>query len=312
MSTSIQEEIEIDKKDLQKSNPLIKHLVISGGGPAGIKILGILQQLEIDGFWNIATIETIYGTSIGAAIAVLLALKFDWTTLNEYMVNRPWHEAYHIHINQIFDAFSKRGIFDRNAMDIFFKPIFSAKDVPLDITLMEFYSMTRIEIHIFSLDINHFQKIDISYKTYPHLSVLSAVQMSCAIPLLISPVCIDGMCCLDGGILCNYALNECIENGASIDEILGIKNKYLLSNKDSNIVNETSTILDYIITFISKLIYNVKIEKITCIPHEVLNEIAYLSFYNIRDAIMSKEVRQQLLYDGIETAKIYLSSITSV
>jgi len=52
----------------------IKHLVIPGGGPVGLKALGALQYLEQNGFWNIADIETIYATSAGAIISVLLTL----------------------------------------------------------------------------------------------------------------------------------------------------------------------------------------------------------------------------------------------
>ena len=52
----------------------IKHIVISGGGPTGLKALGALQHLERNGFWNIDEIISIYATSAGAIVAVLLAL----------------------------------------------------------------------------------------------------------------------------------------------------------------------------------------------------------------------------------------------
>jgi predicted acylesterase/phospholipase RssA len=80
----------------------IKHIVIPGGGPTGIKALGALQYLEQNGYWNIDNIETIYATSAGSIIAVLLCLKFDWDAINDYIIKRPWHEVTHLNINQVF------------------------------------------------------------------------------------------------------------------------------------------------------------------------------------------------------------------
>ncbi len=50
----------------------IKHLVISGGGPTLFRTLGALQHLQETTFWKIDEIESIYGTSAGAIVAVLL------------------------------------------------------------------------------------------------------------------------------------------------------------------------------------------------------------------------------------------------
>ena len=78
----------------------IYHLVISGGGPLGLRYLGALQYLEKNGYWSLSNIESIYATSIGSIIAVFLCLNFDWETLkiitknfhnphyHEYMKNR--------------------------------------------------------------------------------------------------------------------------------------------------------------------------------------------------------------------------------
>ena len=109
------------KNTTMKTN-IIKHIVISGGGPAGIQTIGALQQLEKNGFWNIENIESIYSTSIGGIIAILLALKFEWETVNDYIIKRPWHETMHFKVNQVFDMFSKKGLYDISLIQMFFKP----------------------------------------------------------------------------------------------------------------------------------------------------------------------------------------------
>ena len=283
----------------------IKHLVIPGGGPTGIKALGALQYLEQNGFWSIHEIETIYATSAGAILSVLLCLKFDWETVNDYIIKRPWHEAYQININQIFECYYKKGLFDKNITQIFFKPFFDAKDISMEITLKEFFEYSNIEIHLFTLEINNFEIIDLSYKTHPDLLLLTAVQMSSAIPMLISPVCIDNKCYVDGGVTCNYPINQCILRADSIDEIFGLRNKYV--NSDDNIVKNESTILEYVMNFINKLVNNVSLRfEEENIPNELIYDTELMNFSNIQAALSSKELRQSLIESGVEAGKNFL------
>jgi predicted acylesterase/phospholipase RssA len=283
----------------------IKHLVIPGGGPTGIKALGALQYLEEQGYWNINNIETIYATSAGAIISVLLCLKFDWETINDYIVKRPWKDAFHLDVNQIFEAYSKKGLFDKNVAEIFYKPFFKAKDISMEITMKEFFELTKIEIHLFSLDINSFNLEDISYITHPDLQLLTAVQMSSAIPVLISPVCIDNRCYVDGGVICNYPINQCIMRAENIDEIFGLRNKY--TKKDENIVKNESTILEYVMNFINRLVNSVasKFEEKE-IPNELIYDTDLMTLSNIQLTLSSKEERQRLIDFGIESGKTFL------
>jgi predicted acylesterase/phospholipase RssA len=283
----------------------IKHLVIPGGGPTGIKALGALQYLEEQGYWNINNIETIYATSAGAIISVLLCLKFDWETINDYIVKRPWKDAFHLDVNQIFEAYSKKGLFDKNVAEIFYKPFFKAKDISMEITMKEFFELTKIEIHLFSLDINSFNLEDISYITHPDLQLLTAVQMSSAIPVLISPVCIDNRCYVDGGVICNYPINQCIMRAENIDEIFGLRNKY--TKKDENIVKNESTILEYVMNFINRLVNSVasKFEE-KKIPNELIYDTDLMTLSNIQLTLSSKEERQRLINFGIESGKTFL------
>jgi predicted acylesterase/phospholipase RssA len=75
-----------------------------------IQTLGAIQYLEENKFIDINTVETIYGTSAGAIIGVLICLKYDWETLRDYIIKRPWQEVFPIKIQNIFDAYTKKGI----------------------------------------------------------------------------------------------------------------------------------------------------------------------------------------------------------
>lgn len=296
----------------------IKHIVISGGGPTCIKALGVIQHLEKCEYLNMKHIESIYATSGGAFIATMICLQFDWQTINDYILLRPWHEAYHIGVNQIFDAFSKKGLFDENLITIFFKPFFKAKDISMDITLSDFFELTKIDLHMFTLEINKFEMIDISYKTHPDIKLLTAIHMTSALPIVISPVCIDNKCYVDGGVMCNYPLKNCFDNvlanGFLETEILGIKNNYEKdvgeTDPENNSVNNESTILDYMFTFINKLVCTVSTENIQpTISNEIVYKANYMSFYYLTTSVSSSDIRKELLDDGIKTATEFLQKI---
>ena len=47
--------------------------------------------------------------------------------------------------------------------------------------------------------------------------------MSSAFPLMFIPICIDNNCYIDGGLLNNFPLNECLDLNKDENEILAIK-----------------------------------------------------------------------------------------
>ena len=288
--------------------PTIKHLVMSGGGPSMIQTLGAIQYLEEEKIIDIKNIETIYGTSAGAIIGVLICLKYDWKTLHDYIINRPWQEVFPIKIQNIFDAYTKKGIFDNKTVEKCFKPLLNAKDIPMDISLKNFFEYSKIELHFFTFEINTFQIEDISYLTHPNISLITAIQMTCALPVLMTPVCIEDKCYIDGGVVCNYPLQNCIESNKNIEEILGFKNQY--DNTNKNHVDSNSTLLDFIMCFLFKLIYNFSTEHIQPkIPLEVTYMVNKLSISILKSSLTSIELREELFKSGIESAKTFIISL---
>jgi predicted acylesterase/phospholipase RssA len=285
----------------------IKHLVISGGGPVLIQYLSGIQELEKNNYLNMNDIESIYGTSAGAIIGVMISLKYDWETLNDYIIKRPWHEIFPVKVQNILDAYTKKGIFDIKPIEKCFKPLLDAKDIPLDINLEDFYNLTKLDLHMFAFEVNEFKMADISYKTYPKLSLLKAIQMTCAIPVLITPVFIDNKCFMDGGVACNYPLNFCVESGKNPDEILGFKNKYTDNEKN---VDENSSLLDYLLNFLFKAIFYVKsFYTQPIIKNEVICETSFLSLDFIRKTVKDIEVRKDLFEKGKISASQFLQNI---
>lgn len=285
----------------------IKHLVIAGGGPTLIQSLGAIQQLEKDNFINLNEIESIYGTSAGGLVGVMLCLKFDWETINDYIIKRPWKDVFPIKVQNIFDAYTKRGIYDEIVFEKTFKPLFDAKDISLKITLKELYEYSKIELHLIVFEINNFETVDISYLTHPNINVLTACQMTCGIPILVTPIIIDNKCYIDGGVNCNYPLKICLDTKKNEKEILGFKNQY--DDVDKNQIDSNATLLDFVMKFLFKVIQSLSTDNIQPkITNEVCYNTDYVCINVLKDALTSIQTRENLLQNGKDAAKLFLEN----
>ena len=292
----------------------IKHLVIAGGGPIGLQFLGALEHLNETEFWKIEDIESIYATSIGTTIGAFICLKYDWQTLNKYIIERPWHDAFKLNGRQIFDAFYNKGLYDKKLAEIIFKPLLEAKDLSLSITLKEFYEYSKIDFHLYTFELNKFETVDISYKSHPDLLLMQAITMSSALPGIFMPTILDNGCYIDGGVMSNYPLTYCLKEHTDPDEILGVTFFRSILNETTdayknNIVTNESSVIDFSIGFfINAMNYiykNIKRDKIEN-QIECINDDNFLTLDVIRASINSLEMRRQWIDKGINDAKLFL------
>ena len=209
--------------------PEIHHLVFSGGGPSLLQMIGALRylsELKPQPFLEQTKIQSVYGTSAGALVAAMVCLNFEWEIIFDYLVKRPWETVFRFEIGNIFSAYSRRGIFDKQLIEKIFFPLLKAKGLETEITLQEMFYITKIDLHIFAFEINAFQTENISHSNYPNLSLIDALYMSCAIPVLLAPKLFENKCFIDGGLCANYPISFCSQTVGSFQHILGFKNIY--------------------------------------------------------------------------------------
>jgi predicted acylesterase/phospholipase RssA len=286
----------------------IKHLVISGGGPAGLAYLGALTYLNEQQFWNISDIESIYATSIGTIIGAFICLKYDWGTLNKYIIERPWHEAFKLSGQQIFDSYYKKGLYDKKMIEIVFKPLLEAKDLSLNITLQELFQYSKIDLHIFTFDVNKFITVELSHTSHPDLLLVEALTMSCGIPGIIIPTIMNGGCFIDGGVLCNFPINECLRDHDVEEEVLGIN--YLCNNSQVSVTSD-STLLEYIMAITINATAYIKYSvNISTIKNTVLYTIDEdpLSPNIIKKSIHEQTFRKELFEQGVQLGQQFLET----
>jgi predicted acylesterase/phospholipase RssA len=222
---------------------VIKHIVISGGGPTGLLSYGAAKHLAQQGFWSYDTVETIYGTSIGSLIGAILCLKHEWSTLDDYIIKRPWEKVI-VDSLEMFELFSCKGMAKLKLLDDIMRPLLESKDLTLGVTLSEFYEYSRISLNVFTVDLNTFRTVQLSHTTHPTLPLMDAIKMSSCMPMLFQPIVRDGCCYIDGGIMVNYPLRECLEDTrCQPDEVLGLRNCWNNTNEG---IGDQSSLVEYL------------------------------------------------------------------
>jgi predicted acylesterase/phospholipase RssA len=274
----------------------IKHIVLSGGAQIGFSIYSALTRLVENEFVDMSKIETMYATSAGTFVSVISSLPISNEDVYNYMINRPWENIFPLHPTDILNIYSTKGLYDSSFIHELFKPLFACCDLSLDITMKEFYDFTSIEHHFFSVDLNKMEIINISYKTHPELSLLTAIHMSSAIPYIIQPVFYQDKCCIDGGAMSNFPINFCLEDTkCNRNEVLGIKSTSIYNNPK---VDANSNLFDVTYTFLYHSINAVRLKPTEDIDYLMNIPSNGIEISALRETIISKEAREKLFDDG--------------
>jgi NTE family protein len=284
----------------------IKHLVISGGFIYGVSVYACMDELIRNGFLDMNHIQSIYGTSVGALFAVVLSLKYDYETIENYIVNRPWYDICKITTDSFLNLFNKRGIFDIKIMENILFPLLKGRNFDPNITMKELYVATGIDIRIYAIEINQYTLVEFSHDSRGDWRVVDVVYASCSIPLLFSPLICGSECFIDGSLLLNYPLEKCAEI-QDTDEILGI---YLAQffKMPAFFIHEQTPLTDFIITLFNQIVANKfsnTIKEKVNIKYEIEFAISY-SIMDIYETIHKREKRQELMDDGRKIAKTWL------
>ena len=260
---------------------IVKHLVFSGGGPIGMVEYGALKYLTEKKFIEYKNIESIYSISVGGIIGLIYILNYEWTWMDDFLIKRPWNKLYNISYTSYINILYEKGIFNKKVLITGLEPLFLAKNIPLNITLLEFYDLTKIEFNIFACCLNNLKQTKFNHITNPNIELLDALYISLSVPIVFVPLYINDCFYLDGGIVVGCPINQCIlEKNCGHDEIFCFMNDKIhpidfsnnLSDNKANNISNDSNFFEYIFFLIKKLfvkISNVENEIVICIKNNV-------------------------------------------
>ena len=287
----------------------IKHLVFGGGGSGGYAIYGAIKHLFQNNFLKIEDIQSIYATSIGTLIGIYIALKYDWSVIDDYLIKRPWNKVFHVQPLDIINIWQEKGMLNEEIVKVILKPLLEAKELSEDITLKEFFEYNSIELHVYTTDLNKQlpTKIDISHKTHPNLKLYKAAAMSAAMPILFTPIYDNSCCYIDGGLLNNFPLDDCIKEHNCIAEIFAIR---ISTNYSIPSIDNTTTLPNYLYNLIEGMRRLITTEnKQDIIPNIINCVLEENNFSDWNDALLDKEKRRLLIHIGENYGKEFLLNL---
>lgn len=173
-------------------NIMISHLYLSGGGLKGMCYFGIIRYLYLENL--IDNIKCIYGTSIGAFFAAVIALRIPIELIEAEFRQfiDDINEHLSINKNNLSNLFCKNGLL---SIEFMVKPIIKYIESTFgcdDITFIDFIKRTGVDININTKCLNSCKYCVFSAQNTPNVSVISAIRASMSIPFMFEPICIDG------------------------------------------------------------------------------------------------------------------------
>lgn len=279
---------------MEKENK-IEHIVLSGGGIVLFPFYGYLRNSAKKGMWEIQNIKSLYGTSAGSLLGTIILLNMDWNILDNYIINRPWKNLFQVQIEEFFSLLEKKGLKNIEFMKSIFSPMFESKNIPIDITMKQFYDLNQVDFHIFTTEVYNFNSIDINHKNYPDWKLIDAVYASCSIPIIFSPLCIENKYYSDGGFLNNFPVNICIEQQECKTENMLMLDINVKSPKN----DDTFSFFDFLFTLfvnVFKILSNRK--NIPVFKNTIQIDLSESSLSKINNIIESADTRKELIEEG--------------
>jgi len=286
----------------------IKHLVLSGGGPAGLIMYGALTELKQNKFWKLDNIKTIYGCSVGTILGVVTLLDYNTEWIDDYLIKRPWDKVISIEADKILGILDNKGVYGQELIDTLIGPLLDAKDISKDITLQEFYDITKVKFVLVTIDLNkpNLEAIFISYETHPDLSLLTGLAMSCAYPIIMRPVEINDKCYIDGGLICNLPLTACLDKEKCNEkEVLGLN---IISRQGNRIVTPDEGAVEFLKTLVWKVHKHIDTSQSQPLISYMMNcrAIGCTNIDKWYESLDKSSVREEMIKIGREQARDFL------
>lgn len=194
----------------------VSTIVFNGGGFNGIAFIGALQKLIENGL-SFESIDCLCGTSIGSLLCLLINIDYKPSEMYDMILNKNFSELKQLSLLNIMKYF---GLDRGDGMENWFKDLLESKDIDKNITYLELYSKTNINLTTVSYNLTKEMTVYCNYKNTPDLKITQGLRMSMAVPFMFSPVCYKDDYYIDGGISELFPLSSFVDIS---DKVLGLR-----------------------------------------------------------------------------------------
>lgn len=282
---------------------MIKNIVVGSGAQDIVIFLGILDELIKSDHIKLENIESLYGTSAGAVLLFVIALKPDWETFVEYAVKRPWEKITNRATKALFHVFNDKGILDMDLLEDFFLPLLKSIGLKKTITFKELYEYSKIEYNVYSFNLNTFKGECFNHINTPDLQVIKGVYMSCSLPIVCKPLYYNNSYYLDGGLELDCPIDKCL-NEKEYDETICIR-KLCKTRPLKNTLNEESSLIDYLLMILNKMIsYRRDMDDLSF--KNTIISYGKEAWYEIFHVFSDEKMRNEKMEEGRALSREYL------
>jgi predicted acylesterase/phospholipase RssA len=267
-------------------------ICLSGGGINGLAFIGALYYMESNNYIESTLIKNFVGTSIGAIVCFLLALGYSIKEIYDFILIFNFKT---LEIDYSIDTiFEHHGINNGNKFEHVFSNFIKNKYDVNDISFEYLYEKTKNNLLI--IGTNFSKKIEdvFSYQKTPNMSIITALRISIAIPIIFTPVIYNSCFYLDGGLTNNFPINYCNQKTT-----LGI----LITPKKSDNI-DIDNIISILKGSIELLVQTISKNKINS-DNDVIIIDGFP--YNILNFEFTYEQKKLLLEHGYECAHKFIT-----
>jgi NTE family protein len=196
-------------------------LILSGGGVKGIAHIGVLKSLANNNL--LVDIKTIVGASVGGIIAILYSIgytpddMYNFIDLLDIKKLKNYNPA---------GFLLNYGLDDGKKFDFVISRLLEAKNFNPNVTFMELYKKSNLNIILSTVCLNDKQVYYLSHQNTPDLSIMIAARMTSCVPIYFVPIKYKGKMYIDGGCIDDYPI-QLFED--RMDEVIGV---YLSENRE--------------------------------------------------------------------------------
>jgi len=204
-ASTMTEEPVTPKKEATTVDPLsiIDKLVFSGGGLKGAVHVGVVRFLEEKNV--LPRIHTVAGTSIGALVATLLTLSYTSAEMETHVKQFDYLRYQSVDIKHFIKCF---GLDNFEKIMEYIATFFTKKKFNPYVTFHDLFTITNKHLIINAVCLNTHENKFFDYCSTPQMPVIIALRASMTIPFMFGSVTYNGLTYVDGGVLCNFAINH--------------------------------------------------------------------------------------------------------
>ena len=270
------------------------HIILSGGGIKCLSYVGAFQELEERNL--LKRVNEYTAVSAGAFMAFVYTIGYSLKDICNLVRHLNLTTIQSIDDNLLFSFFDDFGIDNGSNLEKLIESLLKHKGYNRDITFQQLYSIKKVVLRFYAVDLNKSILKEFSVHTTPNTTIIFALRASMSIPGYFTPV-VDpetGHYYVDGALLNNYPITLVDDTN-----ILGISFDY-----SPVYIDNIETIQSYFNQLIS-CFYN-KLEEI---PLKYKEKTVYIkSSVSTINFFLSEQERVELMEVGRRAVVSYLES----